>query len=50
MSVYRDKKAGNFLSSLHDEYGVVPADKSSNNIVFVCKSYSYECFVISKAS
>ena len=33
------------LSSLHDKYVVVPADKASNNIVFVCKSYYYECLV-----
>ena len=25
------------LSSLHDKYVVVPADKASNNIVFICK-------------
>ena len=25
--------------SLHDKYVIVPADKASNNIVFVCKSY-----------
>ena len=33
------------LSTLHDKYVVVPADKASNNIVFVCKSYYYECLV-----
>jgi hypothetical protein len=30
------------LSSLHDKYVIVPADKASNNIVFVCKSYYFE--------
>jgi hypothetical protein len=24
---------------------LVPADKASNNIVFVCKKYSYECLL-----
>ena len=33
------------LSSLHDKYVVVPADKASNNIVFVCKSYYFECLI-----
>ena len=31
--------------SLNDKYVVVPADKASNNIVFVCKPYYYECFI-----
>jgi hypothetical protein len=30
------------LSSLHDKYVIVPADKASNIIVFVCKSYYFE--------
>jgi hypothetical protein len=33
------------LSSLHDKYVIGPADKASNNIVFVCKSYYYECLI-----
>jgi hypothetical protein len=24
---------------------LVPADKASNNIVFVCKNYNYECLL-----
>jgi hypothetical protein len=32
-------------SSLHDKYVVVPADKASNNIVFVCKSYYFKCLI-----
>ena len=31
------------LSSLHDNYVVVPADKASNNIVFICKAHYYNC-------
>ena len=33
------------LSSLHDKYVVVPADKASNNIVFVCKKHYYDCLI-----
>jgi hypothetical protein len=33
------------LSSLHDKYVIVPADKASNNIVFVYKSYYFECLI-----
>ena len=31
------------LSSLHDKYVVVPADKASNNIVFICKNHYLQC-------
>ena len=31
--------------TLHDKYVIVPVDKASNNIVFVCKSYYYECLI-----
>ena len=31
--------------TLHDKSVIVPADKASNNIVFVCKSYYYECLI-----
>jgi hypothetical protein len=34
-----------FSVSLHDKYVIVPADKVSNNIVYVCKSYNYECLI-----
>ena len=33
------------LSSLHDKYVIVPANKASNNIVFVCTSYYFECLI-----
>jgi hypothetical protein len=42
-SVFKDQEAVKCLSSLHDKYVIVPADKASNNIVFVCKSYYFEC-------
>ena len=36
-SVFKDKQAMRCLSSLHDKYVVVPADKASNNIVLFVK-------------
>ena len=44
-SVFKDQEAVKCLSSLHDKYVIVPADKASNNIVFVCKSYYFECLI-----
>jgi hypothetical protein len=44
-SVFKDQEAVKCLSSLHDKYVIVTADKVSNNIVFVCKSYYYECLI-----
>ena len=44
-SVFKDQAAVKCLSSLHDKYAIVPADKASNNIVFVCKSYYFECLI-----
>jgi hypothetical protein len=44
-SVFKDQEAVKCLFSLHDKYVIVPADKASNNIVFVCKSYFFECLL-----
>jgi hypothetical protein len=44
-SVFKDQEAVKCLSSLHDKYVIVPVDKASNNIVFVCKSYYFECLI-----
>ena len=33
------------LDRLHKEYVLVPADKASNNIVFVCKAHYYNCIL-----
>ena len=33
------------LNRLHEEYVLVPADKASNNIVFVCKAHYYQCII-----
>jgi hypothetical protein len=43
-SVFKDQEAVKCLSSLHDN-AIVPADKASNNIVFVCKSHYFECLI-----
>ena len=32
-------------AELHEKYGVVPADKGSNNIVFVCKTHYINCLI-----
>ena len=44
-SVFKDQEAVKCLSSLLDKYVIVPADKASNTIVFVCKSYYFECLI-----
>jgi hypothetical protein len=44
-SVFKDQEAVKCLSSLHDKYVIVPAEKASNNIVFVCKSYYFDCLI-----
>ena len=44
-SIFKNQEAVKCLSSLHDKYVIVPADKASNNIVFVCKSYYFECLI-----
>jgi hypothetical protein len=38
-SVFKDQEAVKCLSSLHDKYVIAPADKASNNIVFVGDSH-----------
>jgi hypothetical protein len=44
-SVFKDQEAVKCISSLHDKYVIIPADKASNNIVFVCKSYYFKCLI-----
>jgi hypothetical protein len=40
--VFKNTEVVNELRRLHN-FVLVPADKASNNIVFVCKNYYYEC-------
>jgi hypothetical protein len=44
-SVFRKPEVIDKLRRLHDNFVLVPADKASNNIVFVCKNYYYECLL-----
>jgi hypothetical protein len=44
-SICKDPNGAKHLSHLHDRYVVVPADKAPNNIDFVCKSHSIDCFI-----
>ena len=37
--VLRDKAHLKYLSELHEEYILVPADKAGNNVLVVCKKY-----------
>jgi hypothetical protein len=41
-SVFKKPEVVNELRRLHDNFVLVPADKASNNIVFVCKNYHYK--------
>ena len=44
-SVFKDREALDCLTSLQDKYVIVPADKASNNIVFVCKAHYLNCLI-----
>jgi hypothetical protein len=44
-SVFKKPEVVNKLRRLHDNFVLVPADKASNNFVFVCKNYYYECLL-----
>mgnify|MGYP007121707522 FL=1 len=40
---FKNPEVVDALSSLHDKYVVVPADKASNNIVFICRKHYLQC-------
>ena len=44
-SVFKKPEAVNELRRLHDNFVLVPADKASNKIFFVCENYYYECLL-----
>ncbi|XP_055999877.1 uncharacterized protein LOC130046520 isoform X1 [Ostrea edulis] len=44
-SVFSKPEVIKELDRLHEEYVLVPADKASNNIVFVCKAHYYNCIL-----
>ena len=42
-SVFDDPDVAAELAEIHEKFVVVPADKASNNIVFVCKTHYINC-------
>ena len=44
-SILSDPEVMLELNRLHDHYVLVPADKASNNIVFICKAHYYNCLL-----
>ena len=44
-SAFRRPEVVEEINRLHEEYVLVPADKASNNIVFVCKAHYYQCII-----
>ena len=44
-SVFDDPDVSAELAEIHEKFVVVPADKASNNIVFVCKTHYINCFM-----
>ena len=42
-SVFDNPHVSAELADLHDNHAVVPADKASNKIVFVCKTHYINC-------
>jgi len=44
-SIFNDKDVVENLTDLHYKYVGVPADKASNKIVSVCKTYYIDCLV-----
>ena len=44
-SVFDDPDVAAELAEIHEQSVVVPADKASNNIVFVCKTHYINCLM-----
>ena len=44
-SIFTEPDVIKCLSDIHDSYVVVPADKASNNVVFICKKYYVDCLM-----
>ena len=44
-SVFDDQDVAAELAEIHEKFVVVPADKASNNIVFVCKTHYINCLM-----
>ena len=39
ISIFDDGVVSRHLADLHDRFVIVPADKASNNVAFICKIY-----------
>ena len=44
-SVFDDRDVSAELAEIQEKFVVVPADKASNNIVFVCKTHYINCLI-----
>ena len=44
-SMFDDPDIAAELAEIHEKFVVVPADKASNNIVFVCKTHDINCLM-----
>ena len=44
-SVFDDPDVAAEFAEIHEKFVVVPADKASNNIVFVCKTHYINCLM-----
>jgi len=44
-SIFKDPNVAKHLSLLNDKYVIISADKTPNNIVFVCKSHYVDCLI-----
>ena len=44
-SVFDDPDVAAELAEIHEKFVIVPADKASSNIVFVCKTHYMNCLM-----
>ena len=43
ISIFDDDVVSRHLTDLHDRFVIVPADKASNNVVFIIKTCHFSC-------
>ena len=44
-AIFKDPNVAKHLFLLYDKYVIFPADKTPNNIVFVCESHHIDCLI-----
>ena len=44
-SMFDDADVGAELAEIHEKFVAVPADKASNNLVFICKTHHINCLL-----